>query len=76
MPKNFCELDKRESCTAGKCIRYDPLKFKTSPSIMTYIPGGRLGNKMSAFLMLLWLKLDFGFDVYYPKDDYEVRKNG
>ena len=41
---------------------------------MTYIPGGRLGNKMSAFLMLLWLKLDFGFDVYYPKDDYEVRK--
>ena len=73
MPKNFCELDKRESCTEGKCIRYDPLKFKSSPSIMTYFPGGRLGNMLSAYLNSYWMKRDFGYDVYFPKKDYEVR---
>ena len=34
VPKNFCELDARDKCTDGKCIRYDPKKFSVSPSIM------------------------------------------
>ena len=39
---------------------YDPKKFKNAPSIVTYIPGGRLGNMISAFLTLLWVHLDTG----------------
>ena len=72
VPKNFCELDDRESCTNGKCIRYDPKKFLASPSVVTYFPGGRLGNKLTAYLMLLWLKLEFGFDIYFEKESYLV----
>ena len=34
VPKNFCELDARDKCIDGKCIRYDPKKFAVSPSIM------------------------------------------
>ena len=41
VPQNFCELDKREECDEGECIRYDPKKFRNSPSVMTYFPGGR-----------------------------------
>ena len=29
-----------------KCFPYNPQVFQTSPSIMTYVPGGRLGNKL------------------------------
>ena len=39
---------------------------------MTYFPGGRLGNMLSAYLNLLWMKLDFGYDTYFPKSDFEV----
>jgi len=28
LPKNFCELDRRDECSKGKCIRYDPKKFE------------------------------------------------
>ncbi len=28
VPKHFCELDRREECKAGECLRYDPKKFK------------------------------------------------
>ncbi len=28
VPKHFCELDRREECKAGECLRYDPKKFR------------------------------------------------
>ena len=64
----FCEAD---SCKKP-CREYNAKEFKKSPSIFTYFPEGRLGNKISAFLFLYWLKLDFGLDVYYEKESYEV----
>ena len=72
VPENFCELDKREECIDGKCIRYDPRKFKNSPSVMTYFPGGRMGNMITAYLTLLWMKLEFNYDVYFEKQSYLV----
>jgi len=70
VPQNFCELDKREECVEGKCIRYDPRKFRNSPSVMTYFPGGRMGNMITAYLTLLWMKLEFNYDVYLEKQSY------
>ena len=72
IPKNFCEIDARELCSEGKCIRYDPKKFSKANSIMTYFPGGRLGNMITAYLTLLWMKLEFGYDVYFEKEAYQV----
>ena len=37
----------------------------------TYFPGGRLGNMLTAFLTLYWLKLDFGLDVYLEKEAHQ-----
>ena len=74
VPKNFCEIDARDKCTDGKCVRYDPKKFAKSPSMMTYFPGGRLGNMLTSYLTLLWLKLEFGYDTYYEKESYYVSK--
>jgi len=71
IPKNFCELDARDKCTDGKCIRYDPKKFAKSPSMLTYFPGGRLGNMLTSYLTLLWLKLEFGYDTYYEKEAFQ-----
>ena len=68
----FILLDARDKCTDGKCIRYDPKKFAKSPSIMTYFPGGRLGNMLTTYLTLYWLKLEFGYDTYYEKEAYYV----
>ena len=45
VPANVCELDKQEDCSLGKCLRFDPSKFKNSKSIVTYFPGGRLGKR-------------------------------
>ena len=68
-PENeFCEAD---SCKKP-CREYNAKEFKKSRSIFTYFPEGRLGNKISAFLFLYWLKLDFGLDVYYERESYEV----
>ena len=39
---------------------------------MTYFPGGRLGNMLTSYLTLLWLKLEFGYDTYYEKESYYV----
>ena len=75
VPQNFCELDKREECVEGKCIRYDPRKFRNSPSVMTYFPGGRMGNMITAYLTLLWMKLEFNYDVYLEKQSYLVSNN-
>lgn len=71
VPRNFCELDNREACSPGKCIRYDPKKFQTTPSIVTYFPGGRLGNMLTAYLFLLWIKLEHGYDTYFEKESYK-----
>jgi hypothetical protein len=36
-------------------FRYDPRKFKSSTSIVTFLPHDRnLGNVISAYLILLW----------------------
>ena len=73
----FCNLSdpnkSAESCQTitPPCLKYDEEKFKTSPSIFTYFPEGRLGNKITAYLTLLWLKLDFGVDTYYEKESFE-----
>ena len=72
VPKNFCEIDARETCTEGKCIRFDPKKFQHAPSVMTYFPGGRLGNMITAYLTLTWMKEEFGYDVYYEKESFLV----
>ena len=39
---------------------------------MTYFPGGRLGNMLTTYLTLYWLKLEFGYDTYYEKEAYYV----
>ena len=73
----FCKLSdpnkSAEGCQTIKppCLNYDREKFQTSPSIFTYFPEGRLGNKITAYLTLLWLKLDFGLDIYYEKESFE-----
>jgi len=64
----FCEAD---SCKKP-CRKFNAKQFKNSPSIFTYFPEGRLGNKITAFAFLYWLKLDFGLDVYYERESYEV----
>lgn len=38
---------------------------------MTYFPGGRLGNMLTAFLTLLWVKLDMNLDVYLEQEAHE-----
>ena len=64
----YCEAD---TCVK-KCRKFNSKQFKNSPSIITYFPEGRLGNKISAFLFLFWLKLDFDLDVYYEKESLDV----
>ena len=72
----YCDPKKSaDSCSKPPpppCLQYDAQKFKNSPSIFTYFPEGRLGNKISAYLYLLWLKLDFGLDVYYEKESFDM----
>ena len=41
-----------------KCFPYNPQVFQTSPSIMTYVPGGRLGNKIQGIIPLSLFILD------------------
>ena len=49
-------------------FRYDPRKFATSQSIVTYIPHDRnLGNVISTYLILLWIHLEHGYNVYMDK---------
>lgn len=72
VPKSFCELDRKSECQVGQCLRYDPKKFPNSRSVVTFFAGGRLGNKISAYLNLLWVHLDHDQDVYYEKESFEV----
>ncbi len=39
--------------------------------MVTYFPGGRLGNMISAFLTTLWVHLDHGLDPYLEKEAHE-----
>jgi hypothetical protein len=64
-----CERDKCEDISK-KCRQYDAESFKNSKSLFTFFPEGRLGNKLSAFLNLYFLKLEFGLDVYYETESY------
>ena len=47
------------------------LIIRTSPSIVTYFPGGRLGNMLTAFLTLLWVHWETGLDVYFEKESHD-----
>ncbi len=71
VPPNFCELDRRDECEEGQCLRYDPKKFKEGVSVVTYFPGGRLGNMLTAFLTSLWVHLDHGLDPYLEKEAHD-----
>ncbi len=46
--------------------------YRTSGSILMYPPGGRLGNMISSYLMLFWLRLEHGFDVYLDRESVQV----
>ena len=55
--------------------RYDPRKFSTSRSIVTYIPHDRnLGNVISAYLILLWINLEHGYNIYVDKASHNQLK--
>ena len=58
--------------SCANCMAYDYETFKNSTSIVTYFPGGRLGNAITAYLALYWLKLEFGLDTYYEKESKEL----
>ena len=64
-----CERDKCED-VSKRCREFNAETFKKSKSIFTFFPEGRLGNKLSAFLNLYFLKLEFGLDVYYEAESY------
>lgn len=68
----YCDSNKSADSCTKPCLKYDAQKFKNSPSIFTYFPEGRLGNKISAYLYLFWLKLDFGLDVYFEKESFDM----
>ena len=72
LPKDFCEVDRRNECKKNQCVRYDPKKFMSSPSLVTYFPNGRLGNKLTAYLTLLWIGLETGLEVLYEKESFKV----
>ena len=52
-----CNSDKSKSDTCPtpvqrpSCLKYNAEIFKTSPSMFTYFPMGRLGNTISAYLV-------------------------
>jgi len=54
------------------CYAFDPLTFDDEPSIATYFPNGRLGNAISAFLMLLWVRLDHGLQTFMEKEAVDM----
>ena len=45
---------------------------RTLTSIVMYLPGGRLGNMISAFLMMLWVKLENGYAAYLDAETSAV----
>ena len=49
------------------CYAYDPQKFHFEDSILTYFPNGRLGNAISAYMMLSWVQLDHKLPTYLER---------
>ena len=49
------------------CYAYDPQKFQFEDSILTYFPNGRLGNAISAYMMLSWVQLDHKLPTYLER---------
>ena len=39
-----------------------------------YLPGGRLGNMISSYLMMLWVRLENGYTAYLDADTSVVMK--
>ena len=39
-----------------------------------YLPGGRLGNMISSYLMMLWVKLENGYIAYLDAESSAVMK--
>ena len=52
-------------------MEYQPERFKESTSIVTYFPGGRLGNTITAYLTLYWVQLEYGIETYFEKESKE-----
>ena len=50
------------------------LSNRNSTSIIMYLPGGRLGNMISSYLMMLWVKLENGYIAYLDADTSAVMK--
>ena len=67
----YCVAPKAGTQCAN-CTPYNYATFKDSTSIATYFPGGRLGNTITSYLTLLWLKLDFGLDTYFEKQSIQL----
>jgi len=57
--------------TCSNCTPYNYETFKDSPSMITYFPGGRLGNAITAYLTLYWVQLEYGLDTYFEKEAKE-----
>ncbi len=45
--------------------------FRQSRSVLTYFPGGRLGNMISSFLTTYWMYLEHGLDTYLEKEAHD-----
>jgi hypothetical protein len=58
--------------TCANCTPYNSETFKDSPSIVTYFPGGRLGNTITAYLTLYWVQLEYGLDTYFEKESKQL----
>jgi hypothetical protein len=91
--EGHCQVDGVERCG---CRVYNEEEMKTSPSLITYFPMGRLGkeavqkrlslispllkplslvgNTISAYLTLLWLKMDHGLDVYFDRSSFATMR--
>ena len=39
-----------------------------------YLPGGRLGNMISSYLMMLWVRLENGYTAYLDAETSAVMK--
>ena len=68
--KAYC-IAPTPNTSCAKCMAYDTFD-RDSTSIVTYFPGGRLGNAITAYLTLYWLKLEFGLDTYFERESKDL----
>ena len=69
---NYTVAPKSSIQPNADCYRYDPSFFPDEPSIVTYFPDGRLGNGLSSYLMMLWVKLDHGLETYMQREAIDM----